>query len=226
MRTEAELSCLLGEGLDGGLQLVMTQNRVSLASVRFVSRGRAVLRLQEMFLSAPDDVIQALRRYLQTRKRTDWSVVSAFARARHVERGKAQRIPPLESCGRVWDLATIAKEVNDTFFNGRVKCRVGWGRSRPRRRRLRWGGGRSIRYGSWDATTRTVRVHPLLDDVRVPAAFVRYIVFHEMLHAVVPGERRGTRLLHHPRAFRVLEKQFPELDKMNRLARRLLSALV
>ncbi len=224
-RSLSELASVIGDHRTGGVLLTVTRNRISMASVRFPRSG-AIVRLHEAFLSAPDDVLLALRAYLRTRRRADWTTVAAFARTIRADRHHPVRIPRLESQGQVYDLGAIADEVNRVFFAGRVVCKVGWGRERPRRRRARWWRGRSIRYGSWDATTRTVRVHPLLDDSRVPREFVRYIMFHEMLHAVVPGERRGGRLNHHPREFRMLERQYPNLAEMNRLAKRLLDLLV
>ncbi len=224
-RSLAELAHAIGDHRTGGVLLTVTRNRISMASVRFPRSG-AVVRLHEAFLSAPDEVLTALRAYLRTRRRADWTVVAAFARTIRADKHHPVRAPRLSAQGRVFDLAAIAEEVNGTFFAGSVRCKVGWGRDRPRRRSRRWWRGRSIRYGSWDVATRTVRVHPLLDDPRVPREFVRYIVFHEMLHAVVPGQRRGGRLMHHPREFRILERQFPDLNEMNRLAKRLLDLLV
>ncbi len=73
---------------------------------------------------------------------------------------------------------------------------------------------------------RTIRIHPLLDDSRVPRTFVEYIVFHEMLHAVVPSDRSSGRRYDHPEAFRVLERSFPNLPEMKVLASELLRMLV
>ena len=240
-RSDSELADALKDGVLGTLQLHLTRNRVSMASVRFYSRGRVVLRLHEAFRAAPDEVIGALGAYMQTRRREDWAVVAAFARTIQAERRAPVRVPKLETKGRVWDLDVIAEEVNRTFFEGRVQCRVGWGRGRPQHQSLRHGAGqgaaatgwlkvrragRSIRYGSWDVATRTVRIHPLLDDVRVPQEFVRYIVFHEMLHAEVPEVRHRGRRYVHSAQFRLLERRFPELKRMGVLARELLEKLV
>ena len=60
----------------------------------------------------------------------------------------------------------------------------------------------------------------------VPAEFVRYIVFHEMLHTVVPTDVHKGRRRDHPPAFNALERQFPEIDRLHTLARELLDVLV
>jgi hypothetical protein len=54
-----------------------------------------------------------------------------------------------------------------------------------------------------------IRVHPLLDRSFVPAWFLEYVIFHEMLHAVVPDrfDRSGRRLIHHD-GFTEKERQY------------------
>ena len=44
-----------------------------------------------------------------------------------------------------------------------------------------------------------IRIHPLLDRAFVPTWFLEYVVFHEMLHAMVPDryDEQGRRLVHH-----------------------------
>ena len=99
--------------------------------------------------------------------------------------------------------------LNDAYFQGSIRAQIGWGRMPMRRRR------KSIRLGVYDHQTREIRIHPALDRPEVPAFFVEFIVFHEMLHQLFPssgedGAPRGSsRRVHHPRAFRDREKAFP-----------------
>ncbi len=93
--------------------------------------------------------------------------------------------------------------MNRTYFQDGIQARIGWGRMPPRRRR------KSIRLGVYDHQTREIRIHPALDRPEVPAFFVEFIVFHEMLHQLFPSTGRGGRRVHHPRAFRDREKAFP-----------------
>ena len=209
------------------VDLALTRNRVSMASLVFVSEGHARVRLHAQFLTAPQDVWKALAEYIWKRRRRDWEVVSQFARTIDTSsESKPSPTSPLRNIGDVYDLDEIGKRVNRQYFNGRVKYRIGWGRSRPDKPRRRSQQGRSIRYGSWSRTTRTIRIHPLLDDARVPLRFVEYIVFHEMLHAVVPSGHKNGQRRDHPKAFRVLEQAYPNLDEMNRLSLELLTVLI
>jgi hypothetical protein len=130
----------------------------------------------------------------------------------------------LTTRGEVYDLQSIYEGVNHEFFNGSVACRIGWGRGRPPGRRGRR--TRSIRYGSWDTTTQTIRVHPILDDSQVKADFLRYIVFHEMLHTIVPEAKINGRRFDHSPQFRALERTFPNIDEMQALSQKLLDVLI
>ena len=55
--------------------------------------------------------------------------------------------------------------------------------------------------------------------------FVAWIVFHEMLHAVVPDERLNGKTYKHTRTFRRLENAFPNVKDMRRFCRVLLHLL-
>jgi hypothetical protein len=185
-----------------------------MVSVRFDPDGSATVRLHEDFRKAPISVIDALCCYLNHRRRSDWAPVQEYA----------QQIVPREQTApgreahrsQVHDLARIAKQVNERYFNGRVRVRVRWGKAAAARGRRR-----SIRYGSWNASSQEVRIHPALDDTRVPEAFVAFIVYHEFLHVVLPDERQGGRRVMHGRTFLEMERKFPDYEKMEKLAAKL-----
>ena len=87
---------------------------------------------------------------------------------------------------------------------------------------------RSLQLGSFDPETRIVRVHPVLDQVAVPASFVRYVLFHEVLHAELaePCSERSKRTVHHSAEFRRRESAYPGYQAAMRWQARHLSALI
>lgn len=221
VRTRRELRALLCRGVDTPVELTLTRNRVSMISVSARRGGGYRLRLQEAFLGAPSEVLEALRAYLLGGRSKDWETVKTFAQTIRVP-GEPER-PRLRSQGRHYDLQDLARSVNQEFFSGRVRYHIGWTRAPGRRRAGRR--TRSIRFGSWSPGNRTIRIHAALDSPRVPKQFLRYIIFHEMLHAVVQSVRERGRCRDHPAEFSVLERRFPDLPGMRRLARRLLEEL-
>lgn len=217
----ATLAEWLGQGAPDKVALRLTRNRVSMAWIDFARRGMIRVSLDEQFLSAPAPVLSALKRFIRQRRRKDWDRVSRFAQGLEPLADKAGRRSHLRTRGRVHDLRVLARDVNHRFFEGRIRCRVGWGRDGKPGRGKRC----SIRFGSWNETARTIRVHPRLDDESVPQDFVRYIIYHEMLHSVVPAECSGGRRYTHTSAFRTLERKFPGYERMQSLSRELLDRL-
>lgn len=92
------------------------------------------------------------------------------------------------------DLGALAEAVRSEYFPTTRKLPILWGRKIERRKR------QSIRLGSYDSRSRTIRVHPLLDSSRVPGWFIQSIIHHEYLHHVL-GPR-------HNRRFHLNESRF------------------
>lgn len=233
--------------------LAVTQNRVSMVSVRFDAAGGARVRMHASFLSAPEAVITALGRYLVKRSRHEWLVVRAYVggmggagggqegsgfgvQATGKEGGDEDGIfnyethekerdglPRMKARGRVYDLGAIFEVVNRKYFNGKVVCAIGWGRRGSAKRGM--ARTRMIRFGSYSQIDNAIRVNPMLDNEGVAAEFVEYIVFHEMLHAAMPSVEHGGRRAHHHRAYRMLERRFPGHAQMQKMAVELVGKL-
>lgn len=113
----------------------------------------------------------------------------------------------LETRGKVHDLQKIFNSLNSRYFHGKIKARIIWGLRRkpgckPRHRN-------SIKMGSYCFVDKLIRVHPSLDRKFVPRYFVKWIVFHEMLHQKQPIPTvKGRRQFHTP-AFNAEEAAFP-----------------
>jgi hypothetical protein len=170
-----------------------------------VSRARVHL----MFLDADPAVQQALARYLAGNDRKASNVVSRFIdRNGHRIRAVRPVLTPLVTKGQHHDLLSIFHDVNAKYFGGAVDALVTWGRNRSVRRPRA-----TIKLGSYSAIEKLIRVHPKLDRKWVPRYFVQYIVFHEMLHHVIPASRGAGRSLLHPAEFRDREKRFLHYER-------------
>lgn len=216
-RTGGELLAELGRYGGRVTGLAVTRNRVSMVSVRFDAAGGARVRVHEFFLRAPDEVVAALGRYLAKRSRHEWAVVGRYVRQHSADSGVPEpESKPLQARGMIYDLGEMYADINRRFFDGKVECGIGWGkRGAKRGRRVRT---RTLRFGSYSKAGQLIRIHPVLDDQRVPREFVEYIVFHEMLHAAMPSVGGGPRNVHHHRAYRMLERRFPGYERMQAIA--------
>ncbi len=202
-------------------------NRVTLASVRAAPEGWRV-RLHAAFRSAPESVLQHLGMFLRTRKSSWWRAVRAYAAGIVPARAEIEASPvrphretPIRTRGDHFDLQAILAEVAATEFEGRhAGVRITWGRAAGARRARR----RSIRFGSFDTELNLIRIHPSLDHAEVPAAFMRFLIFHELLHAEFPPRRSGGRWIHHPRELRHRERLYPGYKEMKAVMTRLMRA--
>jgi hypothetical protein len=210
-RTELDLESELEAEAKMPVRLVLTDNRSTIMSVRHDRRhGSAVVRVHRMFLAAEADVVHALACWIRSPRSKDTAEpLNHFIRANRGQIKVRQHVQAqLDTHGEHFELKTIFDEVNRSEFDGAVQSRITWGRMPATRRR------RSIRFGSYYPGENLVRIHPLLDQAFVPPYFVRYIVFHEMLHAVLGVEEppEGRRRVH-TREFRAREKKCADYNR-------------
>ena len=209
-RDEAALSQELAAIIQAPVAVSITDNTSSLVSFRWIT-GRGVrLRLHHMFLSAPREVIVALAWWMKRRRRSHADgVIDEYIRAhRYLVRDTPPQKVALKPQGLHRDLQSLYDEVNKEYFDGKVCARITWGRHGPQRRRKR-----SIRFGSYHAGQNVIRIHPALDSLRVPVFFLKFIVYHEMLHAYLGvNEGGGSARRIHTAAFYRLERNYVDYD--------------
>jgi hypothetical protein len=197
------LAHLLSRDLGLPVRLSVTDNRSTMVSFRRAPSALR-LRLHHMFLDAPERVVRAIANYAGRGHPGAGPVLDDYIRGQQPRiRQESRRDSDLNPRGRCFDLQEMLDRVNREQFQEQIEAKIGWGRRPGRRRR------KSIRLGVYDHQTREIRVHPALDRPEVPAFFVEFIVFHEMLHQLFPSPSRPGRRVHHPRAFREREKSWP-----------------
>ncbi len=193
----------LERGIGAPVNLVLTTNRASVLTFKRGAGGSYEVRLQRLFLDAPDDVLNALVAFVKRPTRPARERVVAYFSAHPEAQRRARRPapPPGETppAGRVHDLAAVFADLNGRYFDGSVRAAIGWGQP-PGRPRAAEAHGRAIRFGSYVGGRDLIRIHPALDADWVPGYFVESIVYHEMLHAVIPIARDpgGRRVIHPP----------------------------
>jgi hypothetical protein len=123
-----------------------------------------------------------------------------------------QRLLPLQHEGRYFDLRTIFDQLNEKYFRGRLRgYKVMWGRRRKQRPK------EYFVFGTIQEDDRIIRINPLLDQPFVPLWFLKYILYHEMLHSVVPDEPAGAgRRRVHTDEFNRREREFPGYRRARR----------
>ncbi len=125
-------------------------------------------------------------------------VAKQAPRKRHslAPRGAVQTQFEFGSDGVYYDLQAIFDRLNKRYFRNRLRhYTIKWARKRSRKP------ARYIVFGCIQEEDREIRINRLLDRDFVPWWYVEYVVFHEMLHAIVPDEFDGSgrRRIHHER---------------------------
>ena len=210
VRAARVLERTLGNLLGTEVALTLTDNARSMVSARQRS-GVAYVRLHHMFAHADEVTVRAVARFLTDGHQSASGQLQRFIKAHRDRIRRRENEARVRMLGRHHDLLGIRGTLNDEYFSGDVLATIGW--ARMGRALGRRGRRRSIKLGSYRSRDALIRVHPVLDATWVPAFFVEYIVYHEMVHHVVamPVEN-GRRCLHGPE-FRAREKQFARYDE-------------
>lgn len=106
--------------------------------------------------------------------------------------------------GAYFDLKSLFDKVNAEYFDDALRgYAITWGRRRKQPPK------EYFVFGTIQEEDRVIRIHPLLDAPFVPTWFLEYVIYHEMLHAVVPEEvdENGRRKVHTDEFYR-RERQF------------------
>ncbi len=189
------------------ISLVITNNTSNMMSIRMDREaGNVCLRLHHMFVDAPEEVRGALAYLVKHPRTRKYAVcIRNFISSRKHQIRPARRLTVnLQPQGVVYDLGSIFDELNAVFFYGKVDAAITWGRDSTSSRR-------SIRFGSYHEATNLIRIHRRLDQPFVPLYVIRYVVFHEMLHARLGvGKNENGRRQIHSGTFKKVEKAYPE----------------
>jgi hypothetical protein len=195
----------------GVVQLAVTDNRRRMVT-RTERNGVLRVRVHMMFLDAPQRVLDALIRYVVHGEPAASEVVGRYIDTNgHRIRAVRTARGPLRTRGRTHDLEAILRDVAERYLGLGVPpdVLITWGRhTHPKS-----GPRKTIKLGSYSATERLIRVHPTLDKDWVPRYFVSYIVYHELLHHLVPAVRDGDRALLHTAEFARREREFHHYER-------------
>ncbi|ETX07848.1 SprT-like domain-containing protein [Candidatus Entotheonella palauensis] len=210
--------------LKSRVSLTWTDNRPSMISVTRHPASGYRLRLHHMFQVAPACVWQALADYARNQNAAAKQLLQAYIHQqqsliRHPPDSQPS-VPVLQARGRYVDLNAIYQHLNRQYFNHQVQADITWMRMSLQRKRT------SIRFGVYDRQQKLIRIHRLLDQSFVPHYFVESVVFHEMLHQLIPAIRIHGRWYNHPPAFKQAERQYPYYQEAQKWERENLHRLL
>jgi len=175
-----------------------------------VRNGTVFVRISDIFKGAPLNVQISLAYILVSkllRKKISPEIIHNYKRyvkseeiyAKATENKKIRGHKIITSSkGNFYDLEEIFARLNKDYFNRNI--------SKPT---LTWSKRKTYRIlGHHDATHNAIVVSKSLDDKKVPAYVVEFVMFHEMLHIFHPTQNRAGRRYNHTPQFRRDEEKF------------------
>jgi hypothetical protein len=209
----------------GRVAVTLTDNRYTMISVRRLPKDRRYeVRLHHMFADADPVITRALAHYIADNDPDASRLLGDFIdqNAGHV-RGRARRQPTqvIFTAGEHHDLREIFDDLNVRYFENKIDAAITWGARTGRAKRRN-----SIKMGSYSVEDRLIRIHRSLDRAFVPAFFVAWIVFHEMLHQVHDIRVKNGRREFHSKEFLADEAMYEHYDQAKVWERRHLDALL
>lgn len=202
------LELVPGEPVD--VEVRYTRNTSTLAS-RSIRGSRVTLRVQEVFREAPDELLELLVDYLFQSRGTARArearrrLIEYAANSPALPARRRRARPPAPPGGKHHDLELLRDELITLHFPelaNREPPAIGWTRRIQRRVMGKWVAPAADGPG-------VIHINRLLDRLDVPELYLRYVVYHELLHELLPSRFENGRWIRHSPEFREREKKFP-----------------
>ncbi|MFZ0565115.1 MAG: SprT-like domain-containing protein [Chlamydiales bacterium] len=208
-----EFKFRLTRQLNYHLDLRINDNRFTMLNLLERKRNYARLSLHRMFLKAPDPVVSAIAHYVRGRAKNQHlqnTILRRYIQENLPHYAYTQRAKKetLAQAGCIYNLKTLFDELNHHYFNDELDLQITWYGKKGRRNRSQ------LVFGQYQESLKLIKINRILDDPFFPDYFISFIVYHEMLHAVVPGfvDERGWYRTHGA-AFKARERHFKQYNE-------------
>ncbi len=118
-----------------------------------------------------------------------------------------KEISSYKTAGRKFDLEELLRNINREYFNNTIKTRIRWGRE-----------GSRTSYHTIKTDTNGERFHlitiaGIYNHRSVPRYALEAVIYHEMIHILIPPYKKNGRNIIHGPEFRKKEREFPFYSK-------------
>lgn len=185
------------------IDLVVNRNKSTFIKVIF--QTPILVSIHEAFLHANTSILHSLAQYILGHKNEEDSLYTYILN--HTKLYPTNSVIT-HSKGDVYDLHLLYKKLNKTYFQNALTLQTTWWKEKH-------ASSSSIcTLGQFIDTLNLIKIHSLLDQAIIPHYVVENVLFHEMLHAIVPHKRtpNGRTSVHH-KEFRSSERVYPLFDK-------------
>lgn len=177
---------------------------------------RKYLRLQKVFLEADDETLRSLFRHiLRKRRHGDDERINGFLSERSLRKDRnTLSTNHLKDCygpvGNHHNLDQILNEVMRKYACQTDDVLIAW--------RSASGGYRSITWGTYKRLDDCglIRINSLLDMPNVPKYVIESVVYHELVHHLVPTTKQNNKRVVHGARFKEMLARNPNIEKADK----------
>lgn len=197
------------------VSLKINDNRSTMLSIKWEAECTKV-SMHRMFLEAPQNIMTALACHIVEENSDPSPTVRAYIeeKLRSFDYSHELSKKKLITQGRFYNLDELYRGINEEYFDNRIDLAITWYGQVNRRKRNK------VTFGLYQDPLKLIKIHRILDKPHhfinrpyFPEFFVRFVIYHEMLHHVVPSyyDEEGKHRIH-SKEFRKREAEFREFD--------------
>jgi hypothetical protein len=205
--TQFNLQQQLQQGLRKPVKVKINDNRSTMLSVRWDPECTKV-SLHRLFLDAPRNIMDELACYVRREQGDISNNVRAFIeeKLKHFDYSHELDLKKLHSQGTVYNLQKIYHDLNEQYFDEKLKLYITWFGKPQSRAKSR------VTFGLYHDPLKLIKINRLLDSPSFPDYLVSYVIYHEMLHHVCPSYYKNGVHHVHTKEFKEREKEFEHFD--------------
>jgi hypothetical protein len=205
--TQTLLQQKLQAGLRKPVKVKINDNRSTMLSVRWDPECTKV-SLHRLFLDAPRNIMDELACYVRREQGDISHNVRAFIeeKLKLFDYSHELDLKRLHSQGTVYNLQKIYQNLNEKYFEGKLRLFITWFGKPQAKTRSR------LTFGLYHDPLKLIKINRLLDSPSFPDYLVSYVIYHEMLHHVCPSYYENGMHRIHTREFKEREKEFEHFD--------------
>ncbi len=203
---EEELARKMEYFVSHPVRVTLTDNTRRMVSMKQGSDGVVEVRMHHMFAEADDETLTAVGRFVGSGGVRGRKTIGKYVDANEEKIREKKRRINLRPRGEHFDLEPLRDQVCERYFPESEPPNITWGRTTRGKNRY------SIQFASFDAEKHLVRMNPKLDAPFVPEFFLRYLIYHEILHHRYPPQPGDV----HTEEYREALQQHPDHGRAKR----------
>ncbi|MDF2578186.1 MAG: hypothetical protein K0S74_1670 [Chlamydiales bacterium] len=201
---QSELAVLSGVNVD----IKINYNRYTMLRILACGERWTRVSMNHIFLNAPKEVVHALAVYMAKYKIDPTIKGFINERTKKLDYSYKVRSDDLVTEGKAYCLQQILDELKSEYFDDDLPLCITWYGDTKKLPRTR------IVLGQYHHLLKLIKIHRILDQVEVPRYFVKFVIYHEILHHFYPPivNKKGQRDIH-TKEFRAQEAAYPDYMK-------------